>query len=165
MSKQLSVGNLGSGATGNARLKLLESPDTLEATRVLKGWDPLQSRDARPQSEGTIPMLPGEMRQPVNRDVTPDLCSHCPVCGKPYQAGEPVLALACLSFAPSAVPCSPATANGDPSSKIILGHHECVLPRLLTLLAGFQPELRFVRASNDFSAGESVFSERRHDDP
>jgi hypothetical protein len=96
------------------------------------------------------------MSQPSNREVTLDLRSHCPVCGQLYQPGERVLTLACLSFAPPAVPCAPATANGDPTSQFLLGHHTCVLPRLLTLLAGFQPELRFVRAANGFSAGESV---------
>jgi hypothetical protein len=110
-------------------------------------------------------MLSTEMRRSSNRETTPDLRRHCPVCGKPYQSGECVLALACLSLASSAVPSEPATAGGDPSGSVILGHRLCVLPRLLTLLAGFQPELRFVRASNGFSAAESAFPEGPHDEP
>jgi hypothetical protein len=119
--------------------------------------DPHRSPNARPKSEGTSPLLSPEMRPHLNGDVTPDLRSHCPVCGKAYQPGDGVLALVCLSSATSAVPSVPTAAGCDPSRKIILGHHGCVLPRLLTLLVGFQPELRFAKASRDLFAGESVF--------
>ena len=75
-------------------------------------------------------------------------------------------ALASLSFAKSATPSAPAAAGYEESSrKIVLGHHACVLPRLLTLLAGFGPEARFVKASKDYFVGEPLFPERRHDKP
>jgi hypothetical protein len=109
-------------------------------------------------------MLAEQMRATTNRKTTLDLRSNCPVCGHPYQPGEAVLALASLSFAISAVPSSSLADGGDPSSKTILGHHECVLSRLLTLLASFRPEVRFVKASEDFSASESEFQECQHDE-
>jgi hypothetical protein len=115
------------------------------------------------QRRSTTSRLSEDMRRSINREVTTDLHSHCPICGNPYQPGEGVLALACLSFA-AAMPSSPAAAGCDPGRNMILGHHACVLPRLLTLLAGFQPEARFVKASRDVSAGESAFPERNHDE-
>jgi hypothetical protein len=81
----------------------------------------------------------------------------------PYLLGDEVLALEHLSFATTPLPYSPETDICEPSSKIILGHHGCVLPRLLTLLASFQPEARFVKASKDYSAEDCQFPER-HDD-
>jgi hypothetical protein len=165
MSNNLHAVNPGIAASGNDRLKLVESPGSVEPSRVLADRDPKRSPDARPKPEGTAPRLSEEMRRSIKREVTPDLHRHCPICGTPYQPGEGVLALACLSFAASTVPSSPAAGDCDPSSKLILGHRGCVLPRLLTLLASFQPEHRFVKASRDFSAGESAFPERHHDEP
>ena len=80
-----------------------------------------------------------------DRDATPDLWNSCPICGNHYQPGEDVLALARRSFATAALSSSWASA-GEPGSSILLGHRECVLPRLLTLLASFRPDERFVRA-------------------
>jgi hypothetical protein len=57
-----------------------------------------------------------------------------------------------------------ATAS-DRYRNTVLGHHGCVLPRLLTLLADFQPEARFVRAVRGLSCGESAVVERHHDQP
>ena len=108
-------------------------------------------------------LLAEEIRRSTNHEVTTDLRSNCPICGNPYQDGDRVLALAAISFALNALPFSPEAGDSDPSSKIILGHQGCVLPRLLTLLASFQPEGRFVKASKVLTAGECVFSERHHD--
>jgi hypothetical protein len=106
-------------------------------------------------------MLSMQMRRSMNQKVTPDLGRECPVCGNPYRAGEEVLALARVSFGDGATPPAATAAGGDPGSAILLGHHGCVLPRLLTLLAGFQPEVRFVRAAEAFPAGAPVFPEPR----
>lgn len=165
MSEKMHVDNLGLAETGNGPLKLFEPPRTVESLLDLKDRGSNRSPDTRPQSEAATRMLSKEMRRSANRKVAPDLRSNCPVCGNPYQPGEEVLALACLSFATSAVPSSPAAAGCDPSTKITLGHYGCVLPRLLTLIAGFQPEGRFVLASRDFTAAETVFPERYHDQP
>lgn len=87
--------------------------------------------------------------QPVIRSGALDLRNRCPVCGHPYRAGENVLALDCLAFA----------AGRDSGRKILLGHDWCVLPRLLTLLADFQPQARFKGASGDCSIQGSAFPE------
>ena|SRR5438270_13296369 len=110
-------------------------------------------------------MLPEQTRRTGDGGATPDLRSHCPVCGKPYQPGEGVLALACLDFVTDAGSPAPAATGRDPGSRTLLGHPRCVLPRLLTLLACFQPEGRFVTAFRDVSARESPFPERYHDEP
>ena len=95
--------------------------------------------------------------------AAPDLRSHCPVCGDPYQPGERVLALGCPSFPPGAVPSSAAAR--EPVGQVILGQHRCVLPRILTLLAGFQPALRFALAPEVCPGGEPVFPEYQHAEP
>jgi hypothetical protein len=77
-----------------------------------------------------------------------DLRHACPVCGKPYQPGEPVLALASFCLGPSDEPRPAVNQSLEQSNAFPLGHHECVLPRLLTLLASFQPGRRFVEAVN-----------------
>jgi hypothetical protein len=110
-------------------------------------------------------MVSEQTRRSIGRMGTLDLRRNCPVCGNAYQPGERVLALLCLSFEASAVPPLAAAAGGDPGGPIILGHHRCVLPRLLTLLAGFQPEMRFATASETYSPGDSAFPERYHDQP
>lgn len=97
--------------------------------------------------------------------MAPDLRSHCPICGNAYRPGEGVLALVGRSFARSVVPSSPPAGSHDSDSQVILGHRGCVLPRLLTLLAGFQPEARFVTAANDGSAGEPFSRECYRDAP
>jgi hypothetical protein len=153
MNNNLHTGNSGTAVTGNGRVKLVEQPSKLESLQIFRHRDPDGSPNARARSESMPPVLSEEMCRSMNREVTPDLRSHCTICGNPYQPGEGVLALACLSFAASAVPSSPASASCDPRSQMILGHNECVLPRLLTLLAGFQPEVRFVKASIDLAAG------------
>jgi hypothetical protein len=61
----------------------------------------------------------------------------CPVCGKPYQLGEAVLALTSFCLGPGEA--DRMTANHVSSSDVILGHHDCVLPRLLTLVASVRP--------------------------
>jgi hypothetical protein len=101
-------------------------------------------------------MLSTHLRRPMNHEVTPDLGRECPVCGNAYQPGEEVLALARASFGAGAAPPPAPAAASDPGSTILLGHHGCVLPRLLTLLAGFQPEVPFVRAAEDFPAGACI---------
>jgi hypothetical protein len=108
-------------------------------------------------------MVSEQIRRPVSRTPVLDLRSQCPVCGNPYQPGEGVLTLASLSFVTGAV--SPSAAGWDPSDQVLLGHRRCVLPRLLTLLAGFQPERRFALASEPCAAGEPVFLEHHHDEP
>lgn len=161
MSKQFYSGNLGIAEAANEWVKLVEPPGTGEPFPALKDRDLKRSADARLESEDTTPIESGQMPRSLNREKTPDLRSHCPVCGNAYQPGQQVLALGCLSMAASAVPSARPGTECDPSGKIILGHYGCVLPRLLTLLAGFQPESRFVQASKDFAAGESVFSQHR----
>jgi hypothetical protein len=95
-----------------------------------------------------------------DREVTPDLLHTCPICGHPYQPGERVLALACLSFATGAMSPSPEASSYDSAGNILLGHHECVLPRLLTLLASFRPDERFIRARSAVIAGEEAVPTR-----
>ncbi|SRR5579884_1824798 len=99
-------------------------------------------------------MLSEQMSRSRLGKGTPELGSNYPVCGHPYRPGDAVLALVGLSFARSAVPSSPAAVSCDTGSQVVLGHHGCVLPRLLTLLASFQPEARFVTASNEDPTGE-----------
>jgi hypothetical protein len=118
----------------------------------------------RPRSVGPAPRLADVMRRLVGQEATPDLRSHCPVCGHPYQPGEGVLALTGLAFVSGDVNAA-AADDGDASRTIFLGHHSCVLPRLLTLLAGFRPDDRFIKASKDFASGRSVLPERHHDGP
>ena len=103
--------------------------------------------------------MPVEQRsQVMNQAGGPDLRNHCPVCGHHYQAGENVLALDCLTFAAGPRSAAPG-AGRDSGRKILLGHDRCVLPRLLTLLADFQPEARFQGASGDNSIHGSAFPE------
>lgn len=98
--------------------------------------------------------MPAEPRSPATiRAGAPDLRNRCPICGRPYQAGENVLALDCLTFAAGARTAAPA------ARKVLLGHDRCVLPRLLTLLADFQPEARFQGACGDNSIHGSSFTE------
>jgi hypothetical protein len=118
----------------------------------------------RPRSVGPAPRLSDVIRRLENRETTPDLRTQCPVCGHPYQRGEGVLALTGLAFVSGDVNAAPAD-DGDAEQTIFLGHHNCVLPRLLTLLAGFRPDARFIKASKDFSSERSVFPERHHDEP
>jgi len=89
----------------------------------------------------------------------PDLRNNCPVCGSPYVSGERVVALACGPFASSDVTPLPAPP-GDGTGAITLGHQGCVLPRLLTLLAGFQPESRFEAASTEYFRRAAGLPER-----
>ena len=109
-------------------------------------------------------MVSEATRRAAGLKAAPDLRSHCPVCGGPYQPGESVLTLGCPSFPPGAAP-SPAAAGRDPGGQVILGHHRCVLPRILTLLAGFQPALRFALAPEVCPGGEPVFPESQIDEP
>jgi hypothetical protein len=127
-------------------------------------WDANRSRHTRPDGQSTAPVVPERLRRSLNSEV-PDLRTDCPVCGSPYRRDDNVLALASLSFGTSAVSPSAAAAGGGQSSQMILGHHRCVLPRLLTLLAGFQAEGRFVKASMEFSDRETAAPERHHDEP
>jgi hypothetical protein len=110
-------------------------------------------------------MLSEQMSPPRHGNATPDLRRNCPICGNPYRPGEGVLALACLSFGTSAVPSVRTVAAYDPSGQVILGHHGCVLPRLLTLLADFQPEARFVTALSVCAAAAAFSPEPHHDEP
>src|SRR5438034_142873 len=86
----------------------------------------------------TRPHHSAESRGP-NWEPTPDLRSNCPICGRPYQLGDEVVVLASQTFGAAAVRESTPAAG----SPVFLGHHDCVLPRLLTLLASFQPANRF----------------------
>jgi hypothetical protein len=121
----------------------------------------LQSPDSagsRFDSEGLF-MPSEEMRQFTDRDVPLDLnlAGICPVCGKFYQPGDSVVALASPSVRASAVAF--AAADDDQDHKIILGHHDCVVPRLMTLLVRSHLEDRFAGAEADASVGDSVFPE------
>jgi hypothetical protein len=161
---KLYVDGLSNAEAGNDGLKFVELPGPVESFQARKDRDPSRPPpEARPRSDGTTLMESRELRGSIKRGVTPDLRSHCPVCGNAYQPGEGVLALACLSFATGAVPAAPA-GGCDPIGNQFLGHHGCVLPRLLTLLAGFQPEPRFVKAATALSARESGSPEYRHDE-
>jgi hypothetical protein len=82
----------------------------------------------------------------MDRKATLDLRGECPVCTLPYQSGEGVVVLACRFFATSAVPSASTAGERDQASPLILGHHRCVPSRVLTLLAGFQTEVRFATA-------------------
>jgi hypothetical protein len=113
----------------------------------------------------SAPILSDQTRPLMDRTAALDLRKKCPVCGVPYQHGDGVLALACISFATGTVPSIRAARSSEHSSQTILGHSRCVLPRILTLLAGFQPEGRFVTAFKDFSTDEPVFPEHYHDEP
>src|SRR6478672_8639323 len=109
--------------------------------------DAKRSPNARPEPEGATLLFPERVRRSIAGAKTPDLRRNCPVCGNAYRPGEGVLALTCLPFAASAFPCLSTPLECDLTNKIVLGHHECVLPRLLTLLASFGPEARFETAS------------------
>lgn len=111
--------------------------------------------EARSNPEGMIPVVSAESGRLTSQEAPPDLRRDCPICGQPYRSGDKVMALACFAFATSM--SRPAPGDGN---KIMLGHHACVLPRLLTLLAGFQPEIRFVKA-----ASESIVPELYHERP
>jgi hypothetical protein len=165
MSKKLDIDDLNTGANGEDRLKLFEPPGTSKSSQVLKEGGRNRAAEARLKSEAATPLLAEEVRRSTSREKTPDLISNCPVCGNPYQQDDVVLALTCLSLAASAGPASLAATRCEPSNKITLGHQGCVLPRLLTLLAGFQPELRFVKASKELSPVSVPSPERCHDKP
>lgn len=83
-----------------------------------------------------------------NWEDTPDLRSDCPICGYPYTRGDEVVMLDSLVLGD--VP--PLAVSGSP---VFLGHHRCVLPRLLTLLASFQPANRFDQATHDLLEREA----------
>ncbi len=117
-----------------------------------------RSPNTRPGPEGATPLFRERARRSITGAKAPDLRRNCPVCGNAYQPGEGVLALACLPFAACDLPCLSTPAECDLTDKIVLGHRECVLPRLLTLLASFRPEARFETASTDFFASEPVLS-------
>ncbi len=107
--------------------------------------------------------LPATRCRSLSPGGAPDLHSTCPVCGGLYQPGDAVLALNCLVLVPAAARTPPSTSRDDPIRNLVLGHHACVLPRLLTLLAGFQPETRFVKAVRAYSASEPVVPEHHHE--
>ena len=107
------------------------------------------------------PPSPEMPRRPIPGRVMPDLRKNSPVCGSPYVSGERVVALACFPFASSDVAPLPAPP-GDGTDAITLGHQGCVLPRLLTLLAGFQPESRFETASTEYFRLSARLPERSH---
>jgi len=161
MSNPLDVDNLGLAATVTDRLKRREPAGAMQTLQTPKDREPRRSPEVRPKSENAISLSSVDMSRLINREGTKDLRTHCPVCGHPYQPGEGVLAMACLSFAFSAAPAAP----DHPSSTISLGHYGCVLPRLLTLLASFRPAARFEKAFLNFSDGEPAFAESHHDKP
>ncbi len=165
MGNNVYVDNLGMAAYGNDRLERVAPPGEVGFFQPLQDRDPSGPPGGRPKPDGAMPMVSEEVRREMCPEGTLNLRSNCPVCGKLYQPGEGVAALTCLPFATSAMPTSPAATGCEPSAKIILGHHGCVLPRLLTLIASFQPEGRFVRAFKDFSAGDLVSPEGHHDEP
>lgn len=99
---------------------------------------------ARPAADA----LPSREPRRVSWESTPDLRSNCPICGHPYRRGEEVVMLASLAIGGA----PPSVSSGSP---VFLGHHGCVLPRLLTLLASFQPANRFEHAALDLSGGEA----------
>lgn len=153
MNTSSHVDNLSIATAGNDGSTLVTKPGTPDSFQVLQDRDPQRS-GVLANSEGILPLA----RRALNRKVALDLRRDCPVCGQPYQSGDNIVALNCLAFAPS-TESSPAVSL-DSDRKVILGHHGCVLPRLLTLLAGFQPEIRFVKA-----ADESFSPEVHHDEP
>lgn len=110
-------------------------------------------------SPGTIfeVLLQDVNSRPINPDGPLDLRRDCPVCGQSYESGEMVLTLSCYAFAADT---ASSVARRESDKKIPLGHHACILPRLLTLLAGFQPEIRFVKA-----ASEPLVPELYHEKP
>lgn len=109
------------------------------------------ARSAARRGGDRVTPPPETARPPVPARGIPDLRNNCPLCGRPYESGEQVAALACVSFAPGGGPPWP-TPDGDRADTIPLGHQGCVLPRLLTLLAGFRPEQRFENASAEYLA-------------
>src|SRR4051794_39384928 len=98
----------------------------------------MEPLNVRVPSAGISPRLSEETRRSNQLEATPDLRRHCPICGNAYQWGEEVVSLASRSFGADAAPSLPAIG-----SDAVLGHPGCVLPRLLTLLASFQPAPRF----------------------
>ncbi len=108
-----------------------------------------RAADARRAGDRTTPPSSETARRPIPGRVMPDLSNNCPVCGIPYVSGERVAALVSVPFASSDVAPLPAPP-GDGTDTIALGHQGCVLPRLLTLLAGFQPESRFETAATEY---------------
>ncbi len=133
MSTVLNAGNIGMSPTIADELNLVEPPDAEHDYQFLK-----------------------------DRDITPDLRHRCPICGDLYHPGDGVLALGCLPFPTGEPSASPEPSGCEPGNSILLGHPDCVLPRLFTLLASFRPDERFVRA---VSAGETALREFAQDQP
>ena len=127
--------------------------------------EPGAARAARTRLPGdrVTPPSSETARRPKPGREMPDLHNNCPVCGGPYESGERVVALTCVSFANSDVAPLPAPP-GDGTDAITLGHQGCVLPRLLTLLAGFQPESRFEAASTEYFRRAALLPERSQDE-
>lgn len=157
------VHNLGIAAIGNDRSLIDEPGCVIEPFRVSMARDPLRQSDPRFKPEGAIPGFTEELRRSTKREVSADLHSQCPICGHSYQSGEEVVALACHSYVKSVVASLPTTSGCDTSNNIVLGHRGCVLPRLLTLLASFQPALRFATASRESFDCDPAFGERHSD--
>ena len=120
-----------------------------------------RAADARRAGDHATPPPSETARRPLPGRVTPDLRNNCPVCGCPYESGERLVALVCVPFARSDVAPLPAPPGGG-TDTITLGHQGCVLPRLLTLLAGFQPDARFEAASTEYFGLAARLPERSH---
>jgi hypothetical protein len=162
MSKKMGVGTPDAATAGDDRLKLFDPPGGAQSTQPLVDRNPKNSLGSRPNPASAPLMYSEERRVPIVGPATPKLRSNCPICGKTYQTGEGVVALASIVFSSSALPSQPTPGSDERGGMIPLGHHACVLPRLLTLLAGFQPEVRFVEALRDFAMVESELPERPH---
>ena len=110
----------------------------------------------------TVPPRADNAHRGSHDKLTPDLHSHCPICGHAYQAGEETILLISAAFAPGA-----SSLRGERGLRgdAHLGHRECVLPRLLTLLASFQPATRFELASRELSAGTTAPSKAPPETP
>jgi hypothetical protein len=130
-------------------------------TMLQQGLQP-QSPDANcpgPRSEPEGPsILFDEMRQCADQGVALlNVAGICPVCGNFYQPGESVVALAALSVLAGAVAF--AASGHEHDGKIILGHQDCVVPRLLSLLARVHRKDRFAGAAEEAAVSDSVFPE------
>jgi len=132
-------------------------------TTLQQRFDVRCTADQRPRLEA-LAMLSGELRGSTDRDTMPDPPGICPVCGNRYQPDEGVVALELFSVSASGAQILPVVADCDQGSAIVLGHRDCVVPRLLSLLGRGHLEDRFP-GSAEVTVGESVFPEGYYDTP
>jgi len=116
--------------------------------------------DSGAASEGPS-LLFEDVQQCTDQDVPLNLngAGICPVCGNIYQPGENVVALTSLVVLTTAAGVAPG--GHEQCSTTILGHHDCVVPRLVSLLVRVHRESR--GAADEDAVGDCVFPEGHYE--